>query len=260
MNHVVMFSGGGTSWLTAKRVVERHGPERVTLLFADTKMEDEDLYRFLAEAEENVGVPITRIADGRDPWQVFEDERMIGNTRVDPCSKILKRKLMRRWLEENRRPIDTVVYLGYGWQEIHRVEKAEHHWDPWHVEAPLFEPPLLEKEEILQLMEAQGIRRPRLYELGFEHNNCGGFCVKAGQAQFELLLRTMPDRYRYHERSEERLRKKWGKDVAILRDRRGGTTKPMTMRAFRERLEAQPSLFDNEDWGACSCLEDPDDA
>jgi hypothetical protein len=29
---------------------------------------------------------------------------------------------------------------------------------------------------------------------------------------------------------------------------------PLTMREFRERLEAQPALFDTEEWGACSCF------
>ena len=50
MKHVVMFSGGAGSWAAAKRVAERHGTADLTLLFTDTLMEDEDLYRFLHEA------------------------------------------------------------------------------------------------------------------------------------------------------------------------------------------------------------------
>ena len=44
-----------------------------------------------------------------------------------------------------------------------------------------------------------------------------------------------------------------GKDVSILRDRTDGTLKPLTLRAFRERIERQPSMFDADDWGACGC-------
>ena len=50
MQHVVMFSGGAGSWMTAKRVAEKHGTDNLILLFADTLIEDEDLYRFLDEA------------------------------------------------------------------------------------------------------------------------------------------------------------------------------------------------------------------
>ena len=47
MKHVVMFSGGIASWATAKRVAERHGTDALTLLFADTRIEDDDLFLLL---------------------------------------------------------------------------------------------------------------------------------------------------------------------------------------------------------------------
>ena len=63
-----MYSGGLGSWATAKIVIERHGKENTTLLFADTLIEDEDLYRFLDEGAKYLGVEFTRIAEGRTPW------------------------------------------------------------------------------------------------------------------------------------------------------------------------------------------------
>jgi len=79
-NHVVMWSGGITSWATARHVIDQYGTAGVTLLFADTNAEDEDLYAFNEQASEQLGVPITRVADPqeRDPWQVFEDKRWPG--------------------------------------------------------------------------------------------------------------------------------------------------------------------------------------
>ena len=59
--------------------------ERLTLLFADTKTEDEDLYRFLPEAAANVlDAELVITAEGRDIWEVFFDRRFLGNSRVDP--------------------------------------------------------------------------------------------------------------------------------------------------------------------------------
>ena len=46
-----------------------------------------------------------------------------------------------------------------------------------------------------------------------------------------------------------------GKDVAILRDRRGGTRTPLTLRTFRERAEAKGDV-DTEEWGGCGCFVD----
>jgi hypothetical protein len=248
-----MFSGGTGSWAAARRVVERHGTGGLVLLFADTLIEDEDLYRFVDEAAADVGGELVRVADGRDPWQVFFDRRFLGNTRVDLCSRILKRELLRGWLEANTDPASTTVHLGIDWTEVHRLGALRTRYEPWRAEAPLADPPYLLKAQIHAELEAHGVALPRLYGMGFAHNNCGGFCVKAGQGQFERLLRRMPDRYAYHERREQELREFLGKDVAILRDRRGGGVRPLTLREFRERLERDPSLFDPLEVGGCAC-------
>ena len=251
--HVVMFSGGVGSWMTAKRVVEAHGTENVILLFADTLMEDEDLYRFVYESAADVDAELVIAKEGRDPWQVFFDVRFLGNTRADPCSRILKRQLLREWIADHCDPKNTVVYLGYDWTESHRVEGARGFWAPWEVQSPMCDEPYLTKPQMLEELDRIGIARPRLYGLGFPHNNCGGFCIKAGQAHFALLLRTMPERYAYHERREQELREYLDKDVAILRDRTGGKTRGMTMREFRERVECGAQI-DLLEWGGCGCF------
>lgn len=252
--HVVQFSGGVGSWATAHRVIAEHGTNNVTLLFADVLMEDEDLYRFLDDCEADLGVPVTRIAEGRDPWQVFHDERYLGNTRIDPCSKILKRDFLRAYLEEHFDPEDTVVYLGIDWTEEHRYIAAKPRWAPWKVRAPLCEPPYETKDTLLEKLEARGIRIPRLYELGMPHNNCGGFCIKAGQGHFKKLLEVMPERFDYHAQKEQELRDHLGKDVAILRDRTGGTTKPLPLTELRARVEAETDDTDPFDLGGCGCV------
>jgi len=252
--HVVMFSGGVGSWAAAKRVAERHGASNLHLVFADTMMEDEDLYRFINEAVSNIGGQFHRLADGRTPWDVFRDTRFLGNTRADPCSRILKRELLRTWLEETFSPDTATVYLGIDWTEIHRLSRVESHWKPWTVVAPMCEAPLVSKSDMLDQLKREGIDAPRLYGMGFPHNNCGGFCIKAGQAHFRLLLLRMPERYAEHERAEEKLRQYLGKDVAILRDRRGGDTKPLTLRMLRERLEKDDTNCDLFEWGGCGCL------
>lgn len=251
MKHLVMFSGGIGSWATAKRVSTSHGTKDMVLLFADTMIEDEDLYRFLDEAASNVGVPLTTIKDGRTPWAVMRDVRIIGNSRIDPCSKILKRKLLDKWRDEHCEPDDTTVYIGIDWSEEHRLNTVRSRTQPWRYEAPLCEPPYISKLQMLDLLRAEGIRPPRLYELGFAHNNCGGACIKAGQAQWALLWRTFPDRYLQIEQWEEEMRASVG-DHSILRDRRGGESKPLTLRAFRERLQQQGD-FDEQEWGGCGC-------
>lgn len=42
LTRVVQFSGGITSWAVAQRVADRYGIDDLTLLFADTHIEDQD--------------------------------------------------------------------------------------------------------------------------------------------------------------------------------------------------------------------------
>ena len=254
-DHVVMFSGGAASYCAAKRVLASQERDQVTLLFTDTMMEDPDLYRFLDDAERRLNHTITRISDGRTPWELFHEQGMIGNTRADLCSRILKRELADRWVKENC--TDPVLYFGFDFTEPNRLEGVRRA-KPWaRCEAPLMSAPLLWKDQMFAELEADGITVPRLYSMGFTHNNCGGFCIKAGHAHFARLLHQMPDTFAHHEGQEDLFRKNTGKDVSILRDRTGGNTSPLTMGRFREMIQSGWS-FDTDDEGGCNCFAPPD--
>lgn len=252
---VVMFSGGIGSWAAAKLRRASHPDRRMVLLFADVRFEDEDLYRFLPEAAANVGAPLVVSADGRDIWQVFVDEKYLGNTRVDPCSRVLKREHLRRWLEANHDPGRTTVVLGFGPEEGSRVAEALPHWAPWDVAFPLHEVGMGEAE-VRAWLDREGIDLPRLYDYGFSHNNCRGGCVKAGIGTFVHLLRSLPDAYAAWEAGECRVREALGKDVAILRDRRGRTTTPLPLADLRRRVEAGEQ-FPSANRFACGCFAPP---
>ena len=257
MQAIVMYSGGIGSWAAGMRAVERYGTAHTTLLFCDTKMEDEDLYRFLHEGAAVIGVPVTIIADGRTPWEVFRDERFLGNNKVDLCSKILKRQLADRWIAERYAPAECVRLVGMDacQRERQRLHQLQARCAPYHIDAPLLWDPPLDKDMAKFLALKHGLRLPRLYAMGFPHNNCGGFCVKAGHQSFALLAREMPQRYAYHMAQEEAMRTFLGKDVSILTDRSGdGKKKPLTLRMFQERLATAPELPFEDTRDSCNCF------
>jgi hypothetical protein len=213
------------------------------------------LYRFLEEGAANIGVPVTRIAEGRTPRQVMSDENFIGNSRMDPCSRILKREFLDKWFDANCDPATTVRYIGIDWTEINRFTTFQRRMAPWITDAPLctHEPPL-GKAQAFAMLEKEGIKPPILNRLGFAHNNCGGACIKAGQAQWANLLKHIPETYASWETWEEGMIARKG-NRSILRDRSGGESKPLTLRNFRLRVDNNQS-YDIHDIGGCGCAID----
>lgn len=260
MKHVVQFSTGAGSAEVAYRVATEHGVDDLWLLTADTKVEDADNWRFAREVVHDLGLPLGRwivLADGRTPMEVGRDLRVVPNNRMAVCSRVLKRELLRRWIDDHCNPYEDTIYLGFDWTEPERHEAAEPHWQPFRIESPLLHPPYVGKPDLLDKFRTERrIEPPRLYGMGFHHANCGGACVRGGQAQWELLLRVNKPLFLDWEAEEQTTRDMLGKDVSILRDRTGGASTPLTLRRFRERLETQPSLFDPTDWGACGCTEE----
>jgi len=251
-HHVVFFSGGISSWVLAKRVAAKYGTDNLKLLFTDTMIEDEDLYRFLKEASQNVGGELVWIKEGRTPWEVFKDVKFLGNSRLDPCSRVLKREPAKKWIHTNYPdPTSVRLWLGMNWDEEHRLIRSQKFWEPYQVDSLLMEPPMLFQTQLLELLDEEGIEAPRLYKLGFPHNNCGGGCVKAGHAHFRHLLEKIPEVYAEWEANEKDMQEFLGRDVTILKDRTGGTTKPLSLKQLRERNSSEYDLFD---WGGCGCF------
>jgi hypothetical protein len=267
MKRVVMFSGGIGSWFAAKRIANQYGTDNLYLVFSDVKGnnpsphvgEDEDTYRFIEEAAANVGGTYVYLNEGRDIWEVFKDKKFLGNSRLAHCSHVLKQKPAREWLEANCDPEDTIVYVGIDWTETHRLPAIVKNYLPYKAEAPLTEPPYVDKKAMIYCAKKEGLKTPRLYDFGFAHNNCGGGCVRAGQGQFKQLLQIMPERFEVWEKKEQEIREYLGKDVSILTEVVKGEKRSLPLSELRRRACDAPALIDEHDIGGCGCFFEEDE-
>tara|TARA_R110000824_G_scaffold196246_1_gene379384 strand:+ start:13862 stop:14686 length:825 start_codon:yes stop_codon:yes gene_type:complete len=269
VDYIVMFSGGLTSFEAARRAIEKHGRDRVRLWFADTNTEDDDLYRFNEDVERLLNHPIEVLSNGgRNIWDIFREEKIMGNSRIDPCSRKLKRSPLKNKLkEEYPNPKDAIVVLGMdGIEDCSRTERAAKGQLPYETWFPLLDEPIVMKSDIAKWLEERGVERPRLYRMGFTHNNCGGFCVKAGMGQFAHLYKERPEIYAYHEQQEQDFLRDYPDSHTIMRDRRGKTnankqtivSNPMSMADFRRRVEEGETFFYDAGW-SCMCFDDTSD-
>lgn len=292
MKYIVHLSGGISSFLAAKRLSD--AGEQFECVFADTLIEDQDTYRFLIacagwiyaqpaqsleaaalslpgvecnELEHAKQLAVLRvatharipglhwIADGRTPWQVYANCRLLGNSRMDPCSRVLKRELLDKWTAKHCP--NAINVFGYHHEERERADRLLARFEAQGKRAafPLLDQPWIYPADINGILAGIGIAPPRMYAMGYPHGNCGGQCSKAGQAAWRITLREFPNRYAYAERKEQELRDMLG-NVSMLTDRKGdGKKKPLPLTVLRERVQSG-LLWDESDWGACSCFTD----
>ena len=254
MKHVVQFSGGAGSWAAAKRVVERYGASNTTLLTCDTRSEHEDWREFVHAAAEDMGARSVLLDSGVDIWELANEQRMIPNTMADFCSRLLKREPSLKWLEDNCEREHTVVHMGFDFTEDHRLNGTLAYREGWPCDMPLMWEPMLDKDAILQELKESSLPFPVAYQLGLPHNNCLKYgCVKGGQAYWKRLLEEMPETYMRSENNEEVFRAMHG-NYAIMKRRRDGESKPLSLRQFRLEITDKPDNFDKDDYGDCNCF------
>ncbi|MCD6006880.1 phosphoadenosine phosphosulfate reductase domain-containing protein [Halomonas sp. IOP_31] len=257
MTYQISFSGGMGSAVSA--LVALENDLDFNLIFADTLIEDEDLYRFNDDVARACGKEIIHLTDGRTPWDVYAEKRWIGNTRTAHCSTELKSKPVRAWLGEHAAPSDPLV-LGMDMSELDRIERAQKHWAPRPV-VSLLNRYQIWRPQYDEILARYGIRKPRLYSQGYEHNNCGGFCCKAGLVQFERLYRTNPKRFAFHEAEMDRVLAEIGPTARpFLRQVQSGVTYYLTLREFREQLQDGTMELPMFSEAGCGCFTDEEAA
>jgi len=249
--HIISVGGGISSTiLLPLEVAQKYGAENVELVIAALANEHPDVWELVAECERLTGLAVKRLSYCPEPpyyaidapasewwsiWDIFHTQGMMGNSLADPCSRLLKRETIRRYLADFHPPELTTLHLGITADEIDRelaIRKA------WHKSGYAVEFDLIDHAPEYPLDW-----QPELYGLGFRHNNCDGFCVKAGHAQIARLLWYRPEVYHWHEQNEIRFQIENGTKATIMRDRktRGGITDsyPLSLTQFRERMESR---------------------
>jgi len=255
VKYISSLSGGKASAIATERAIQKYGINNVELWFADTLWEDDDLHRFLNDLEKRWGKKRIRHTEGRKPLEVAEDQNIIPNSRIAPCSRELKIKPFIKFLTSFPKPV--TVLLGMDYTEMHRMAAPKANYEKIegvYVDYPLMWKPYEFKpyEEIIKY--EWGIEIPRLYNMGFPHNNCGGRCIRQGIKEWQRLRVHFPERFEDVKNWELEQRAKGGAraNYSISKDQ---STKPSTPLTLAEIEKRDYKLEDSgqEDMFACFC-------
>lgn len=236
--HIVSIGGGISSTLMLPTLLLTKIPrEQIECITCHLPNEDKDLFRLIDCVEEKLNISVKRLGHNKTPFQIFFESKFLGNSRIDPCSRILKREVVRDYILSNYLPNDVVLDIGIGYDELDRTLSIKKNWNElgYEVQFPLINYDFSRYDQMQFCKSFVGFI-PRLYQMDFSHNNCGGACIKAGKKEWIRLLWFLPEVYLEWEYNENEFRKLYG-DYTILTETRNGEKLSLTLTNLRERVE-----------------------
>jgi hypothetical protein len=190
---VIWWSSGAASFIAAKLTLGDN-PDAI-FVRCDTANEDEDNYRFDADAASALGVSVHTIRSDEysSVPDVWERRRFMSGPRGAPCTTEMKVAPRLQF----QRPTDVHVF-GYtaDGDDVERFKRFKANFFEVRAVAPLIEKGIT-KAAALAMVERMGLALPRTYAMGFPNANClQTGCVKATSPDYWSLLRLrFPERF-----------------------------------------------------------------
>ena len=188
------FSCGITSAVACKLAVEQHGKDNVRLFYMEIDTAHKDNERFIDECENWIGVKVERrrSAKYKDQFDVIRKTKYVNGAAGARCTKELKKSV--RFEIEKEIDYDSQVFgFEYSKKEINRAVRFAQQYPQARPSYPLIEQKL-SKEMCADILLKNGIRMPKMYELGFHNNNCIG-CVKGGKGYWNHVRKQFPEHF-----------------------------------------------------------------
>ena len=222
-------SSAMTCWLCRGELDEIH--------YQHVEDQHPDSLRFLRDVEALVGKPIQ---SPQSRYKGVANVVRATGSLVGPfgarCTDILKRRERKKWEWEH--PGRNTYYWGLDCTEKRRVEGIERAMPQHDHRFPLIERGM-DKRDAHELAARLGLKRPAMYDLGYNNNNCIG-CLKGGVGYWNKIRRDFPEVYARRAKLERDLGR------FILKDKHGN---PMWLDELDPIRGKEPDKIDCESCG-----------
>jgi hypothetical protein len=206
---IVSWFSAGVSSAVATKIAN---PDRI--IYIDIKDQHYDTYRFISDCEKWFDKKIEVFAS---PLATVEAACMsagfIRLPRRNPkCTELLKKRVRKEWEYENG--IGHTYVWGFDCNEKKRADgvlKAMPNY------GHLFPILTKTKQEVHGILEAAGIKRPAMYDMGYGNNNCIG-CVAGGMGYWNKIRVDFPEIFKKRCEMERTIQSKGIAGSRILND------------------------------------------
>lgn len=154
--------------------------------------QEQDTLRFVDDCRAWIGKPIEIIqSELKTVESACMYRQYINGRNGAACSRMLKRELRKQWEIKNMFFNRFRYVWGMDAQERDRAERIVEDMPEIEHVFPLIDFGI-SKKEAHGILSKHGVRRPRMYDLGYSNNNCIG-CVKGGRGYWNKIRKDFPD-------------------------------------------------------------------
>lgn len=189
-----------------------------------------DSMRFIKDCEKALGKEIEVL---QSPYQSVEDVILeAGIIKLPagfaPCTNWLKKRVRLEW-EYAHREYELTYVWGMDCDEKKRADRLKNTMFEFNHVFPLIDRGLT-KQEAHGICDSLGIKRPKMYDLGYNNNNCIG-CVKGGMGYWNKIRVDFPEVFEQRAKMERKINNSILKECYLdeLDPNRGRMTKEITV-------------------------------
>ena len=160
-------------------------------IYIDIENQHPDSMRFVRDCEAALKRPVEIL---RSPYRTVENVikqfQYINGAYGAKCTQILKKRVRKEW-EDRHKDYDITYVWGFDIDEKSRAERLNESMVEINQEYPLIDR-CLTKQDAHAILSRLGIKRPVMYDIGYQNNNCIG-CVKGGMGYWNKIRKDFPD-------------------------------------------------------------------
>jgi hypothetical protein len=196
---VAWFSAGVSSAVATKLAID--SIDRIIYTHIDDQ--HPDALRFVKDCEAWFGKPVEILQSPLKSVEaaILANGRFIRSPHGAECTTRLKRRVRKEWESQQAGPLRYV--WGMDATEVDRLDRLRESMPNQEHNCPLIDEGM-SKSEAHQVLNASGIRRPAMYDLGYHNNNCVG-CVKGGMGYWNKIRVDFPEVFKSRAELERRL-------------------------------------------------------
>lgn len=183
------FSAGVSSAVATKLAIDKID----MILYNHIDDHHPDNMRFIEDCETWFNMPIITL---QSPYKNVNNALLgaggkgyVNGPSGSPCTRFLKRRVRKEW--ELLQGCKLRYIWGLDKNETDRADKLKKSMPEQEHIFPLIEQNI-SKEDAHKTLQASSIKRPAMYNLGYQNNNCIG-CVKGGMGYWNKIRKDFPD-------------------------------------------------------------------